>query len=215
MDRSTATGSSPPRGPRRADADHHGVAGNARLTAGLAAVLFVLLAAEGVTVLKVGTLLGAHVFIGMLLVPPVAVKIASTGYRFSRYYLGSPPYRRKGPPPPLLRLLGPVVVVSTVVLLASGVALLLVAPGQRAEMLLAHKASFVVWFGAMTLHVLGHLLETARLAPQDWLRRTRVEVRGARVRQWIIAASVAAGIPLGLALVGRVGTWLATSPPSH
>ena len=77
-----------------------GVESNARLTGSTAAVLLVLLAAEGVTVLRVGALLTPHVFIGMLLIPPVLLKIGSTGWRFVRYYRGSPAYRRKGPPPP-------------------------------------------------------------------------------------------------------------------
>lgn len=76
-----------------------GVEANARLTGSTAAVLFVLLAAEGVTILRVRPLLSWHVFIGMLLVPPVALKIGTTSYRFVRYYRGSPAYRRKGPPP--------------------------------------------------------------------------------------------------------------------
>jgi hypothetical protein len=104
------------------------VAANARLTASNAVVLLVLLAAEGVTILRVRELLTPHVFIGMVLIPPVLLKMASTGWRFARYYRGTPAYRRKGPPPLLLRLLGPVVVVLTVVLLASGVGLLLAGP---------------------------------------------------------------------------------------
>ena len=87
------------------DTDEQSVAGNSRLTAGAGALIFVLLAAEGVTILSVRGLLNAHVFIGMLLIPPVLVKTASTGWRFYRYYTGSPAYVRKGPPPPLLRLL--------------------------------------------------------------------------------------------------------------
>src|SRR6516162_11181634 len=83
-----------------------GVEANARLTGSTAAVLLVLLAAEGVTVLSVHSLLTPHVFIGMLLVPPVLLKVGSTGWRFVRYYRGSGAYRRKGPPPLLLRLLG-------------------------------------------------------------------------------------------------------------
>ena len=39
----------------------------------------------------------AAVDIGMVLIPPVALKLGSTGYRFARYYLGSPVYRAKGP----------------------------------------------------------------------------------------------------------------------
>jgi hypothetical protein len=96
----------------------------------------------------------------------VLLKVASTGWRFARYYRGAPAYRRKGPPPLLLRLLGPVVVILTVVLLASGVGLLLVGPSWLPLLLKVHKASFVLWFGAMTIHVLSHLGEVFRLAPQ-------------------------------------------------
>ena len=78
---------------RRADA---GVAGNARLTAANAAVLLVLLAAEGVTILRVHRLLSPHVFIGVVLIPPVLLKVASTTWRFARYYSGAPAYRRRG-----------------------------------------------------------------------------------------------------------------------
>ncbi len=194
------------------DRVHDGVEFNARLTGSTGVVLFALLAAEGVTILRIRGLLSAHVFIGMLLIPPVMVKTGSTGYRMVRYYRGSPAYRRKGPPPVLLRLLGPFVVVLTVVVLASGVALLLVAPSWRSSLLLLHKASFVLWFGAMIIHVVGHGTETARLASLDWIRRTRQEVAGAGLRQWTIASSLVAGILLGLLLVGHVGRWLAQTP---
>ena len=191
------------------------MASNARLTASNAALLLVLLAAEGATLLRVRQLISPHVFLGMVLIPPVLVKLGSTGYRFARYYLGAPAYRRKGPPPVLLRLLGPVVVILTVVLLASGVALLLAGPDWSAWLLFVHKASFVLWFLAMTVHVLGHLAEVARLAPGDWLRRTRRDVRGAGRRQWLIAASLVAGALLGLAMLSRVGPWLATAHVGH
>jgi len=48
------------------------VAGNARLTAANAAVLLVLLAVEGVTILRIRPLLSPHVFIGMVLIPGAA-----------------------------------------------------------------------------------------------------------------------------------------------
>ena len=181
---------------------------NARLTGALAAVLLVLLAAEGFTVLSVRKLLAPHVFIGMLLIPPVLLKIGSTTYRFVRYYLGSEAYRRKGPPPVLLRLLGPFVVALTVSVLGTGVVLMFVPRGSRHAWLFLHKASFVLWFGAMTIHVLGHLADTARLSPRDWYGRTRREVRGAGIRQWAVVASVVIGVLLGLLLVGRTGRWL-------
>ena len=69
--------------------------------------LLVLLAAEGITILRIHRLLPAHFFIGLLLIPPVVLKMTSTGYRFVRYYMGDPDYRRAGPPPPLLRLVAP------------------------------------------------------------------------------------------------------------
>ena len=164
-----------------------GVERNARVTGLTAAILIVLLAAEGFTLLSVHRLLRPHVFIGMLIVPPVLLKMASTGWRFVRYYQGSPAYRAKGPPPLLLRLLGPVLVLLTVVMIGSGIALVLVPHSARSQLLFVHKASFVLWFGAMTLHVLGHLLDTARLAPADFVARTRRQVERSR------CAAVAAG----------------------
>ncbi len=157
-----------------------GPEGNARLTGATAAVLLVLLAAEGLTVLRVGPLLTPHVVVGMVLVPFVVVKIGSTGWRMARYYLGDPAYRRRGAPPIVLRLLGPVVVLLTVLLFGSGIALLLVPHSLRPGTMFVHKASFVLWFGAMTIHVLGHALETSRLAPADLMARTRS--RGTRRR---------------------------------
>jgi hypothetical protein len=201
--------------PRRTRRRRDGVEGNARLTGSTAAVLLVLLAAEGVTILRVRALLTPHVFIGMLLVPPVLLKMGSTTWRFARYYVGSPEYRRKGPPPMLLRLLGPIVVVLTVAVFATGIALLLGPQGWRSQMLLLHKASFVLWLAAMALHVLGHLLDTARLAPRDWIKHTRRQVRGARLRQWAIATSVGLGLVLGVLVVPRVGPWLASGHPGH
>jgi hypothetical protein len=183
-------------------AEDAGVESNARLTAGTAALLLVLLAAEGVTVLRVRSLLTPHVFIGMLLVPPVLVKLGSTGWRFVRYYRGSPAYRRKGPPPVVLRMLGPFVVVLTAVLFASGIALILAPQSMHARLLTLHKASFVLWFGAMALHVLGHLVETARLAPADWARRTRRDISGAAFRQWTLAGSLVVGCVLGVLMLG-------------
>lgn len=198
-----------PEGPRYTRPSTGGVEGNARLTGTTAAVLLVLLAAEGVTVLRIRPLLSFHVFIGMLLVPPILLKIGSTGYRFARYYAGSPAYRRKGPPPALLRVLGPLVVVLTIVLFASGIGLLFATDGLRRELLFVHRTSFFLWFAVMTVHVLGHLRDTARLAPGDFYWRTRNQVAGAGRRHWAIAASLVVGVLLGVLCVGQIGHFLA------
>ena len=97
--------------------------GNSRLTALTAAVLLVLLAVEGATLLSLQTLLSWPIFVGMLLVPIVGLKLASTGHRFLRYYTRRAEYVLAGPPPGPLRLLGPVVVLSPAGLFATGVAL--------------------------------------------------------------------------------------------
>ena len=123
--------------------------------------------------LRVGALLRYHVFIGMLLVRPIVLKIGSTVYRFVRYYAGSPAYRRKGPPRALLRVLGPLVVVLTIVLFASGIGVSFSSAGLRRELLFVHRISFFLWFAAVTVHVLGHIRDTSRLAPGDFDWRTR------------------------------------------
>jgi len=192
-----------------------GVESNARLTASVAVVLFVLLAAEGVTILQIRRLLTPHVFIGMLLIPPVLLKVGSTTWRFARYYLGAPAYRRKGPPPVVLRLLGPILVTLTLIVFASGIALLLTPTAWHARMLFVHKASFILWIAAMAVHVLGHLLETARLAPRDWMHETRTQVRGAGLRQWSVAASVSLGLILAFLTIPEVGRWLGAGGLLH
>ena len=59
-------------------------------------ILLVLLAALGVTILRIGQLTWLHFFLGLLLIGPVGLKMASTGYRFMRYYTGSPAYVAQG-----------------------------------------------------------------------------------------------------------------------
>jgi len=190
-----------------------GVEGNPRLTASAAMVLLVLLAAEGVTLLSIGRLLTAHVFIGFALVPPTALKVGTTVYRFARYYAGSRAYRRKGPPPLILRLLGPVVVITTLTLLATGVALSATKGSTRDLALFLHKASFVVWFAAMTVHVLGHLFDVARLGARDWRtnRPAAAVIDGARTRRWLIAAVIVAGCFVGVFGLIALGPWSAPS----
>ena len=184
---------------------------NARLTASTAVALLLLLAAEGVTVLRVRSLLTPHVFIGVLLVPPVLLKIGTTVYRFLRYYMGAPAYRRKGPPPWLLRVLGPAVVTLTLVVLGTGIALLYVGAGWHQGLLTAHKLSFVAWFVVMTVHVLGHLPETARLGLADWVGRARRWGPGTNLRRAAVLASVAAGTAAGVLVVGQVSAYLAST----
>jgi hypothetical protein len=185
-----------------------GVAGNARLTGGAAAALLVLLVAEGATIPFLGPLLGPHIFIGMLLIPPVLLKLGSTGYRFARYYSGSPPYVRKGPPHIALRVLAPGVVLTTLALFGTGVALLIDGPPSD-TLVFAHKLSFIAWVSLMTLHVLGHLLEVPALALPDWRRSGPPEARlaGAGARTMSLVAALLAGVVLALLTFSAANPW--------
>ena len=73
-----------------------GPEGNEQLTGLTGAVLLIGFAAEGVTILALHRLLTMNIFLGMLLIGPVALKIGSTCYRFARYYTGAVSYVRKG-----------------------------------------------------------------------------------------------------------------------
>ena len=189
-----------------------GVAANARLTGGAAAILLVLLALEGATIPFIGSLVGPHIFIGMLLLPPVALKLGSTGWRFARYYLRTPSYRLKGPPGPIMRLLAPGVVLTTLALFATGVALAIEGPGGGA-LKFWHKASFIAWVVLMTIHVLGHVLEVPALAIPDWRRAGGREARlaGTGLRVVTLGGSLVLGLALALATISLIGPWLSGS----
>jgi len=187
-----------------------GVDGNERLTAATGVVLIVLLAAEGVTILFLRPLFSAHVFIGMLLVPPVALKLASTGWRFLGYYAGRSAYVRRGPPRLPLRLLAPLVVASTIGVFATGVGLLVVGPAGGILVGL-HKASFVVWLGSTGLHVLAHLRRIPRLVLADWSGRPIPPenlVPGGAGRCLMVAGTVVAGAILAIATVRYAQPWV-------
>ncbi len=183
------------------------VEGNARLTGTFGAVIFVLLFVEGVTILRIDRLISVHVFVGVLLVPFVLVKLATTGYRFARYYTGRGEYVQKGPPPIILRLLGPIVSVLTVAVVATGVGAVL---RQNVHwIVLADKASFILWFGAMAIHVLGHALETPALALGDLRSRFRRArpVSGTGWRAAVLVLALALGMPLAVASLGWAHHW--------
>jgi hypothetical protein len=174
-------------------------------------VLTALLAALGITILRIHPLLSVHMFLGMLLIPPVALKMASTGYRFIRYYTGNPAYRLKGPPPAALRLIAPIVLASTVVVFASGVALLLAGPGSRGSLLLIHKASFAVWIAATALHVLGHLADLPRALGtkrEIHLPELSGAGNGRAGRILSLSGALVAGLVLAVLFLPEFGPWL-------
>jgi len=134
-----------------------GSSGNEQLTAVVGTLLLPLLAIEGATLLSIRSLLNVHAFVGMLLIPVVALKLGSTAWRMVRYYRGAEEYVLRGPPQLALRVLvAPVLVASTVVLFGTGVALLALNQTHGTVVAL-HKASFIVWIAAAGIHVLTRL----------------------------------------------------------
>ncbi len=206
-----------------------GAEGNERLTAITGAVLLILLAVEGYTILRIGRLLTLHVFLGMLLLGPVTLKAGSVLYRFARYYTGSEPYRRKGPPAPLLRVIGPINMVLTACVFGSGIMLAVTGPshyGGPTGWLQLHRLSFIAWLFFMAIHVLayvwrlpGLLVAEARgvSAPEGETgvrviagrhSRRAIEILGGRgARLALLVASLLAGLVIALLTVHLTGKW--------
>ena len=181
-----------------------GSEGNERLTAATAAVLLVVLALEGLTLLGVRQYLRPHIFLGLLLIPLVLLKLASTGWRMTRYYRRSEEYVRRGPPAILIRMIvAPVLVVSTISMISTGITA--AALSSRGLWLTLHKLSFFVWLGAMSLHVLTRGLKVPRLVAADWWRRDGSS--GRRLRQLLLTGALAAGLVLAFTTLPVVDHW--------
>jgi hypothetical protein len=185
-----------------------GVRGNELLTNATAVVLIVLLAAEGVTVLQLRALVDEHMFIGLVLMPPILLKLSSTGYRFVRYYTGSRAYTAKGAPRLPLRVLAPVLVIGTIVLFTSGV-LLLAAGHQSRSLLQIHQLSAIVWVTLFGVHVLAYAPRVVR-SLEAALRATRENaVAGAGARGLLLAGAIGGGVALAVSLLPAIHSWVA------
>jgi hypothetical protein len=197
--------------------DGHGTDGNERLTALTGTLLFVLLAAEGFTILALHNLLTAHVFIGVLLIPPILLKLGSTGYRFTRYYRRDPAYRSAGPPVTPMRLLAPFLVLLTLVVFASGVALVITGTRNGNPLLFIHKASFILWLVVAAIHILYYLVRIPRILGSEvgaaGRRRRGVANRGLRFAA--LAGALVVGIGLGFAFIPLAHTWEHKNPQGH
>lgn len=184
-----------------------GAEGNERLTAATGAVLLILLAVECVTILRIGSLLTLHIFLGMMLLGPVALKTASVSYRYVRRLAGSTAYRRKGKQELLLRLTGPLIVASTGVLFGSGIMLTLT--GDM-SWLIVHQMSFVAWCCLMFIHVFAYAGRLPRLLaaeargianPEGGEGHARQAMRvlgGRGTRAALLIASLLAGLAIAL-----------------
>jgi hypothetical protein len=191
--------------------------GNEYLTTVTGTILIVLLPAIGFTIPQLRQFIWMHLFVGLLLIGPVLLKMASTGYRFMRYYTGNAEYRRQGPPEIALRLMAPIVVLSTVGVFVTGIGLLIVGPTDRNPMLLLHKVTFIVWVVFMSLHVLGHLPAMARaLGIGGRGEAESVGTTPGAAGRWIaLTGAMVGGLVLALVLIPEFAAWTAHSVFLH
>lgn len=190
-----------------------GPAGNERLTSAIGIVLIGLLGAEAVTAIDLHDLLSTHLFLGLFLLGPVALKLGSTGWRFARYYLRSEAYRLLGPPRLLLRLLAPLLVASALILFGTGVAFLVVGHGGGI-LLTVHAVSFAVFGVVVSLHTLAYLRRVARDGFVDW-RLRRPTLAGTSLRRLAVVGALAAGAAVALATLSVQGAWLSARHHHH
>lgn len=184
-------------------------AGNERLTAAVGLLVIAPALAEVATiVLGVHSFMSVHVFVGLALIPAVALKLASTGWRFARYYTRAREYVELGPPQLAMRLLAPLFVAATVVLFGSGVAMgFLHGPALQLARRL-HGPASVIWLVLLALHVLVYLGRAARRAADDAVPARRKLVRGGAGRVYALAAAAVAGVVLGAATVPSQHRWV-------
>ncbi|HET9780852.1 MAG TPA: hypothetical protein VFR33_03650 [Candidatus Dormibacteraeota bacterium] len=171
--------------------------GNDRLTSLSGALLFLLLFLIAITVLRVRALLPQHLFLGFALIPPLGLKMFSTGWRFVRYYAGDAAYRRAGPPELLQRLIAPVLVLSTIAVFVTGLELWLFGLRYGSIWLGAHKLSFLIWLPFIGIHALSYINKSTQAVAGELSSRGSRE--SAFTRRSLVIGSLVAGIALALA----------------
>ena len=181
-----------------------GSRGNELLTSVNAVVLIALIGAQLVTLLALDSMIRVHLFVGVVLLGPVALKLAATGYRFVRYYAGALDYRRKGPPATVLRAIAPVFVAATLGLFASGVVMLAGGGGGEGAARSLHVASFWIWIGCLAVHVLLNGREVLTNLRGEWFSRARARVAGAELRSALVLSSILGGVLLAIALASKI-----------
>lgn len=189
--------------PRRLATSVLAVDANERMTVLAGLLLLPLLGVEMFTVLSVRRMLPIHIAVGLWLVPLVAVKMASTGYRMVMYYVRNHDYFSAGPPALLPRLLAPTVVATTVALFGSGTILWAAGPAGRDPWLSIHKVSFVFWASFTGVHVLIHLRRTLT----DGLAEIGSSGQGRNARKGLAMGALLVGLVVGVVGAGRGPAW--------
>jgi hypothetical protein len=164
---------------------------NERLTAVTGLLLYLLVGAISVTILFIRPLLSQHYLVGLLLIPPIALKLGSTAYRFAQYYARNPDYVLAGPPSIVPRLLvAPALVVSTFVVFITGLELWIFGLRFGSAWASLHTLGAVVFVLSLAAHLFGHLRRSRGATVEEvamWGSRS------ASTRRWLLVASLLLG----------------------
>ena len=164
---------------------------NLRLTSYSGLALLLLLTLVYLTGVFFGPLRQVHFAAGFAIIPLLAVKLGSTGWRAANYYLRREPFRSDGPPLLFLRLLAPLLVISVLVATGTGVVLWVLGV-RRGTWATLHTDSVVVLAVVLLLHTLAYL-ERALRASSGGLAAAEVS-REERVMLWALAAALVAAV---------------------
>lgn len=189
--------------------------GNARLTAMVGVLLLGPVVVELVTILLgVHSFMSLHVFVGLALIPPVLLKLASAGWRFARYYTRHDAYLEHGAPQIAMRLLAPLFVAATVVLFISGVAMGFLHGHALVVARRLHGPASVVWLVLFAVHALVYL-KRALISSSEELTAAARSVPGRRKRGYLIATAVASGLVIGAVTVPAQHHWVRLPGDHH
>jgi hypothetical protein len=155
-----------------------------------------------------------HIFVGVFITFPLLVKMGSTGYRFLRYYTGSPAFVQKGPPRLVMRLLAPLLLIATLSLVTSGITLALLGPTNALSVwvLRLHALSVMCWLPLLALHVGGHIWRVPRLIMADWRQRSSRFVPGRGWRYGITIVALLGGASAVVLFSPFTVPWVAWEP---
>lgn len=180
---------------------------NERLTALTGAVLFALIVIELIITANLHALISVHIFVGVLLAGPLMVKLGSTGYKFVRFYTGSPVFVQKGPPHILLRLLAPVLLLVTLAVFITGFALAVVGPAHEGLFFLAHAASVALWLPLVAAHIYAHIRKVPGLISEDWSNHPANRVSGRAGRVYLNMGALIVGLVAAVLMMPVSAPW--------
>jgi hypothetical protein len=155
-----------------------------------------------------------HVFVGLALIPAVLLKLASTGWRFARYYTRKEAYVEHGTPQIAMRLLAPLFVAATVVLFSSGVAMGILHGHALVVARRLHGPASVVWLALFGVHALVYLKQ-ALVSSSDEVIAAGPPLPGRRRRGYVIATAVASGLVIGAVTVPAQHHWVRLPRDHH